>query len=228
MKITNPKIYLAGPDVFFPNADEIKEAKRKIAENQGIIPLFPLDNVVRDLFFQKSLTKSQKGLIISKANEILMDKADGIIANITPYNGPSLDVGTAVEIGYMRKAQKPIECYTNSPVNFLNRVKSWLKSQNIETYKDKFSAIRDNKHNMMLEDFGDDIVDNIMVDGAYTLSGGGLSKPLKKMKDKDLYKSLEQFERAVKRMVNGFRTGLFEKESTERENALKPYLANLQ
>ena len=40
------KIYLAGPDVFLPDALEIGRQKIDICRRHGLIGLYPLDNVV--------------------------------------------------------------------------------------------------------------------------------------------------------------------------------------
>ena len=40
------KIYLAGPDVFLPDAVEIGRRKAAIRARHGLIGLYPLDNAV--------------------------------------------------------------------------------------------------------------------------------------------------------------------------------------
>ena len=40
-----------------------------------------------------------------------MDKAHFIAANMVRFRGPSMDVGTAFEMGYMRGAGKPVYAY---------------------------------------------------------------------------------------------------------------------
>ncbi len=87
------KIYLAGPDVFLPDAIEIGRRKVEICARHGLTGLYPLDNVV-------DLSASDASLAIFKANEAMMDAADAIIANLTPFRGPSADAGTVYELGY--------------------------------------------------------------------------------------------------------------------------------
>ena len=41
-----------------------------------------------------------------------MNKCDLIIANMTSFRGPSMDVGTAFEIGYMTAQGKPVWGYS--------------------------------------------------------------------------------------------------------------------
>jgi len=222
---------MAGPEVFLKNADEIKEAKRKIAQNAGISPLFPLDNVVRDLFSRKDLTEEKKGLIVYRANELLMQKANGTIPNITPWQGPHMDVGTAFEVGYTKALGKPIEAYTNSPLPFVARQRLNFRNQDISINTDTFGVERDAKEGIMLENFGPTVSENIMIDGSTKLSGGMVSRA-KNFKEKvlsgvDLYKSLEQFKKAADRMAEGFTKGTYAAKAQKEENALKPFLTEL-
>ncbi len=43
------KIYLAGPDVFLPDAIEIGRAKKELCAKRGFRGLFPFDNEISDL-----------------------------------------------------------------------------------------------------------------------------------------------------------------------------------
>ena len=87
------KIYLAGPDVFLPDALAIGQRKQDICRLHGVTGLYPLDNTV-DLAVRGS------SLQIFKGNEAMMDAADAIIANMTPFRGPGADSGTVYELGY--------------------------------------------------------------------------------------------------------------------------------
>src|ERR1700681_2818422 len=88
------KIYLAGPDVFLPDAIEIGRRKSAICARYGLTGLYPLDNAV-------DLTAPRASLNIFKGNEAMMEAADAIIANLTPFRGPTADAGTVYELGYM-------------------------------------------------------------------------------------------------------------------------------
>ena len=44
-----------------------------------------------------------------------MDAADAIIANLTPFRGPSADAGTVYELGYMAGRGKLCLAYSNDP-----------------------------------------------------------------------------------------------------------------
>ena len=85
-------IYLAGPDVFLPDAVEMGLRKVEICRRYGVTGLYPLDNLV-------DRTASDVSLLIYKANEAMMDRCDVIIANLTPFRGPGADAGTVYELG---------------------------------------------------------------------------------------------------------------------------------
>src|SRR6202000_1315428 len=88
------KIYLAGPDVFLPDALEVGRRKVEICARHGMTGLYPLDNTVH-------LSAGDASLNIFRGNEAMMDRADAIIANLTPFRGLGADAGTVYELGYM-------------------------------------------------------------------------------------------------------------------------------
>ena len=102
------KIYLAGPDVFLPDAVEIGRRKAEICARHGLIGLYPLDNAV-------DLSAADASLTIFEGNEAMMVAADAIIANLTPFRGPSADAGTVYELGYMAGRGKLCLGYCNDP-----------------------------------------------------------------------------------------------------------------
>lgn len=142
------KVYLAGPDVFHPKALQLGKSKKQICSEHGLVGLFPLDNAL-DL---DALPPYEQGLAIFQANIVLMDQCDVIAANMTPFRGPSLDAGTAFEIGYVYAQHKPVYAYTNTTTSFTDR------SQGLDPYD--------------VEAF--DMVDNLMLEGAISKSGGKL------------------------------------------------------
>ena len=109
------KIYLAGPDVFLPDAIEIGRRKAAICARHGVSGLYPLDNAV-------DLSAADASLAIFKGNEAMMDAADAIIANLTPFRGPSADAGTVYELGYMAGRGKLCLAYSNDPAVYAERV----------------------------------------------------------------------------------------------------------
>lgn len=156
-----PKVYLAGPDVFFANAVEIGRRKKAICARHGLHGLFPLDNEVPDG------DPAGVAMQIYALNCRFMDQADAIIANMTPFRGVSMDVGTAFEIGYMRAQSKPIFAYSNeaNPSDYVGRMRSLsLLALPTRPFVDR--------HGLTVEDFG--LSDNLMMSCAVIEAGNSL------------------------------------------------------
>src|SRR6202043_1980235 len=102
------KIYLAGPDVFLPDAVELGRRKVEICARHGLTGLYPLDNAI-------NLSGRDASLKISAGNEAMMLEADAIIANLTPFRGPGADAGTVYEPGFMAGREKLCLGYCNDP-----------------------------------------------------------------------------------------------------------------
>src|SRR5690242_18135103 len=153
------KIYLAGPDVFLPDAIEIGRRKRELCERHGFAGLFPLDNVV-DLAARDASTQ------IFRANHAMMDAADAVIANLTPFRGPSADAGTVYELGYMAGRGKLCLAYSNDPALYLERVKRFGP---VTKSADGLLTDRDG---LIVEDFSHP--DNLMMIHALELHGARL------------------------------------------------------
>jgi len=166
--VNGRRAYLAGPDVFFPNAVELGAAKKAICAENGLEGVFPLDAAL-DL---AGLAPEEQGLRIFDAMVQLMESCDLAIANLTPFRGPSMDVGTAVEIGYMHGRGKPVFGYTNVTANYADRVAP---------------------DGNMIEPF--DLVDNLMVEGP--IHGSGARVVRVSAPDEQIHGSLEGFRACV-------------------------------
>jgi nucleoside 2-deoxyribosyltransferase len=104
-----PRIYLAGPEVFLPEARAVGRLKVELCAAAGFEGAFPLDHGI-DL---AALPKQEQGLSIQRACEAVMRTCDLAIANMTPFRGVSMDVGTAYEMGFMRALGRPVLGYSN-------------------------------------------------------------------------------------------------------------------
>jgi nucleoside 2-deoxyribosyltransferase len=155
------RIYLAGPDVFLADAAAFAAAKRELCARYGFIGVSPFDNEVEIA----TLPKNEAARQISAANEAMIRKCDLMIANLTPFRGPSADVGTVYEMGFARALGKPVFAYTNVAGSFVERTREALSSQ----VRKRASGQFEDAFHMAIEDF--DRVDNLMVDGAVTSSG---------------------------------------------------------
>lgn len=161
------RVYLAGPDVFHPDAVALGRRKKAICEKFGLTGVYPLDN---DLPLD-GLSPHAQGMAIYHANIALMQGCDAAIANMTPFRGPSCDAGTAFEIGYMRALGRLVFAYSNVAATFTER----------STGLDGYAVERFN------------MTDNLMLDGAVVDSG---SRPVAGQA-KDAFTDLSVFQRCV-------------------------------
>lgn len=155
------KIYLAGPEVFLPNAREILDRKIELTRRYGFTPVSP-----GDLEVPPSDTKRAKGLAISSINERLMMGADMIIANLTPFRGIAADIGTAFELGFMCARGCPAYAFSNTASDHFARVSRFYEGH-IQADADSGPRGPDG---LAVEDF--DMVDNLMLDGGIEARGG--------------------------------------------------------
>jgi len=153
-------IYLAGPEVFAPNADELGNRKKELCQRYGHQGIFPLDTQI-----DNADTKQLTGLAISKANEELIRKCDLVIANLTPFRGASADVGTVYELGLARGLGKPIHGYTNDPDLYHSRLTALFGADDLQPE----GQLRD-RDGLKIEEF--DLRDNLMIDGGIHACGG--------------------------------------------------------
>src|SRR6187402_2512998 len=114
------KIYLAGPDVFLPDAVAIGRRKVELCANHGVTGLYPLDNAI-------DLAAPDASLQIFCGNEAMMNQADAVIANLTPFRGAGADPGTVYELGYMAGRGKPCFGYSNDPALYVDRVRKLMQ-----------------------------------------------------------------------------------------------------
>jgi nucleoside 2-deoxyribosyltransferase len=140
MTETMHRAYLAGPDVFLPDAAAHAARRIAICRAHGIEGLAPLD------------TGPANWRAIHDANIAMMQSADLMIANLTPFRGPSADAGTLVELGWFAGRGKPVFAYSNSRVDFSTRTRAFLE------------RVPDPVAGMAVEGFA--LADNLMVPGA--------------------------------------------------------------
>jgi nucleoside 2-deoxyribosyltransferase len=91
------KLYLAGPEVFRPDAYAEGERLMALCEAAGMQGLYPLQ-------IEGEPTSGQ----IRRRCIALIDEADALVANISPFRGSHMDPGTAFEIGYAEAVGKPV------------------------------------------------------------------------------------------------------------------------
>lgn len=110
------RIYLAGPDVFRDDAEDVGEAKKALCAAKGMEGLYPLDQLLNDVADPREQARE-----IYDGNISSIRVCDGAIVEITPFRGESADVGTAYELGYLHALDKPVVAYTTDQRLFSER-----------------------------------------------------------------------------------------------------------
>jgi nucleoside 2-deoxyribosyltransferase len=88
-----PCVYLAGPDVFHPDAKPRLLELARLCDAHGMEALIPSDELVPT--FSKTVPET-----IFELNLALLKRADGVIANLGPFRGSEPDSGTVFEVGF--------------------------------------------------------------------------------------------------------------------------------
>jgi nucleoside 2-deoxyribosyltransferase len=183
------RIYLARPEVFLPDPAAAGENKKRICAAHGCVGVYPLDNAL-DL---SGMSGPDAGYAIYRANRELMDSCDAVIANLTPFRGPSADAGTVFELGYMRGVGKRLAAYSNIATRYADRVRQHFP----EAKRGADGAWRDGD-GMLIEEFG--LADNLMLEGA--LREGGIYVFAHDAQAEVLFTDLTAFEQCVKCVAN--------------------------
>lgn len=101
------QIYLAGFDVFRPDAVAYGQRLKAMCLGYGFVGRYPLDNAA-----PKGLSGVSLAQWICQANLGLIRQADAVMANLNPFRGAEPDSGTVFEVGYAVALGKPVWVYT--------------------------------------------------------------------------------------------------------------------
>ncbi len=181
---SNHRVYLAGPEVFLRNAVQIGELKKKICSENGFEGIFPLDTCLE----AQHLSVYETGLAISKSNEDLIRSCNILIANITPFRGPSADAGTVYEMGFARGVGLKADAYINTAKSFVERTCYFCNVKDHDA-----EGIRDD-NDMLVENYG--MAENLMVEGCLHWSGGELV--ISELPENELFTNLKGFEQCLR------------------------------
>lgn len=150
------KIYLAGPEVFERDPIAKGASLKALCTKHSAEGLFPMDN---------ELSSAEHGSVaqaafIRNANMGLIQACDAIVANMTPFRGASMDVGTAYEMGVGAALGKIVVGYTTDRTSYVKKVSGFH-----EVKRGDDGYLRDDK-GMSVEEFGkgdEALVDNLMI-----------------------------------------------------------------
>lgn len=167
------KIYLAGPDVFYPNSVEIGKKLQDICENYDCIGLYPADDDILsriDSMMKCGVSTTDIADMIFTADIEKVREADIVIANLAAFRGPEADPGTAFEMGMAFGMDKPVFAYDKDQTLYYEKVRIWNGGD--------FSL-----RNNMSYDKNDDMVDSLGEKANLMLTRG--------LRDKTVHRSFE-------------------------------------
>ena len=154
-------IYLAGPDVFLPDATARFASIKSTARALGLEAWSPFDSEAKQ--------DGQSGLELAReiytANINLIKKCDAVLANCNVFRGALVDDGTSFEIGFASAMGKVIYGYIDRRIPLPQIV-----AQNIELRSHPSGYPQDAGGYLVNEDFGNSI--NLMLEFAIEESGG--------------------------------------------------------
>jgi nucleoside 2-deoxyribosyltransferase len=182
------RVYLAGPDVFLPDPMARADRMKAICARHGLIGVSPLDDFENE---PEDWAALPEPLRIARRNEAHIASCDTLIANLTPFRGPSADVGTVFELGFMRALGRKVHGWTNTHVCFTTRTRAFLGTE------DPVDA-----DGMLIESFGP-LADNLMIDGAIAASGGILIRH-PNCPSSERWHSLDAFEHCVSALAGRY------------------------
>jgi nucleoside 2-deoxyribosyltransferase len=112
-------LYLAGPDVFRPDA--VAHGQRLVAQcaRLGFDAVFPLNTEL-----PAGLDSAQAvARHIYEANIAHIERCDAVVANLDFFRGPEPDSGTCFEVGYAIARGKPVVGYLPDEGTFAQRIR---------------------------------------------------------------------------------------------------------
>ncbi|MDB5750688.1 MAG: nucleoside 2-deoxyribosyltransferase [Ramlibacter sp.] len=113
------RIYLAGPDVFRPDAAAHGRRLVALCADHGFTGVFPLEeSLPADLPSPPAVAQR-----IYQANIARLETCDAVLANLDFFRGPEPDSGTCFEVGYAVARGKPVVGYIAHGGSFAQRIR---------------------------------------------------------------------------------------------------------
>ena len=128
-------VYLAGPDVFYPDSRARRDKLLRICKENELIGIYPGDNDI----------DPPVANTIREANIEMIRNADCILANLSPFRGFEPDSGTVFEVGFATALGKIIVGYSNDTRPMIERLR---EHQSLDDKK------MTDKDGLMVENFG--------------------------------------------------------------------------
>lgn len=156
-------LYLAGPDVFRPDASAHGERLLALCADHGFTGVFPLEESLPE-----GASPQEVAAHIYRRNLERIEACDAVVANLDFFRGPEPDSGTCFEVGYAIARGKPVLAYVAEAGSFAERIR-----------RRHPRAVRDARHDAQgwrLEEFGLPL--NLMLGVPCRVVVGGLREAL--------------------------------------------------
>jgi nucleoside 2-deoxyribosyltransferase len=117
--LTLRSLYLAGPDVFRPDAAEHGRRLVALCAEYGFTGVFPLEPSLPE-----HLPPQELAAHIYRANVSHIEACDAVVANLDFFRGAEPDSGTCFEVGYAVARGKPVVGYVPDAGTFAQRIRT--------------------------------------------------------------------------------------------------------
>jgi nucleoside 2-deoxyribosyltransferase len=181
--VSDPRIYLAGPDIFHPQGLALAEQKKLICERYGLEGVASSDFLAGVQFTGKPAGAAP----IYRERLKVIESCDGLIADMTPFRGPAMDPATAFVMGVMAGRGKPVVGYTLDPTPYAERIQGL--QDRIDEPAVRVGTKLVSPDGTAIEDFG--VADSVMIAGAALARGAPIAS------------DFESAVRWVRRLVTG-------------------------
>ena len=157
----SPTVYLAGPDVFRPDAEACYARMERLCAALGLTGLRPSDGGPPAGAGNTALAQR-----IYEGNVALIRRCDAVVANLQPHRGlVEPDSGTVFEVGVAVALGKPVAGYLPRPeLSYAERVR-----HHFPTRTDAGGTEWDDTHGLWIEGFGEPM--NLMLSRSTRLFG---------------------------------------------------------
>ena len=112
------RLYLAGPDVFRPEAADHGRRLVALCAEYGFTGVFPLAGSLPELASPQAVAAH-----IYRANVAHIEGCDAVVANLDFFRGAEPDSGTCFEVGYAVARGKPVVGYVPEAGSFAQRIR---------------------------------------------------------------------------------------------------------
>lgn len=117
MQHYQPKIYLAGFDVFRPDAVSHGAHLKELCAKSGMMGMYPFDNEIPD-----GLSGAPAADLICKMNIDMIQRCDAVLVNINNFRGSEPDSGSVFEFGYATALNKPVWGYCSDLRQMVDKI----------------------------------------------------------------------------------------------------------